>query len=358
MQAAPPLCTRRQFGARAAAAAPVLLGACRKSGSALPILGFGEHRYEAHHDWCEVPDRIRFGNTHAVVRDRQGRVYIFHTVHASSPSGDAMAVFDPEGKFIRSWGEEFAGGAHGALIRQEGSEEFFYLSDIVRNEVVKTTLGGEVILRIGYPPPEAEGYRPGPEVPDGRRYAKDGRVLYSPTNVAVAPNGDIYVADGYGTYFVNRYRSDGTYLDSFGGPGTSPGKLLCPHGIWLDTRDSQPTLVVADRDNHRLQWFSLEGEHVRFAAGVRRPCHFDQLGNLLLVPDLVSEVTLFDRDNKALVHLGAGVADATARRTLGRESFPPGYFVCPHGACFDGDGNIFVSEWVEIGRITKLRRLA
>ena len=358
MQPASSHCTRRGFGALAALSAPVLLGACRKSGSSPPILGFGEYLYEAHHDWCKVPDQIRFGNTHAVVRDGQGRIYVFHTVHADSQSRDAMAVFDPDGKFIRSWGEQFAGGAHGALIRQEGSDEFFYLSDIVRNEVVKTTLDGEVVLKIGYPPAEAEGYRPAPEIEDGRRYADDGRVLYSPTNVAVAPDGDIYVSDGYGTYFVNRYRPDGTYVGSFGGPGTGPGKLLCPHGIWLDTRDDPPTLVVADRDNHRLQWFSLEGEHVRFAEGVRRPCHFDQREGLLLVPDLVSEVTLFDSSNKPLVHLGAGVADASARRTLGRESFPPGYFVCPHGACFDGEGNIFISEWVEIGRVTKLRRLA
>ncbi len=349
--------TRRQAAGLSAFGLPLLLGTCRKSGAALPLVGFGEYTYEAYHDWGELPDWIRFGNTHAIVRDRGGHIYVFHTVHASSPSNHAMVVFDSAGKFVRAWGEEFAGGAHGALIRSEGSEEFLYLCDIERNEVVKTTLDGEVALRIGYPS-EAECYVPAPAVQDGRRYWEDDRVRYSPTNVAVGPSGDIYVADGYGSYFINRYRPDGTYVGSFGGPGSERGQLLCPHGIWLDTREGEPSLVVADRDNNRLQWFSLEGEHLRFSKGVRRPCHFDQRGDLLVVPDLVSEVTLVDRNDQPLLHLGAGIANASDRRTLGREAFPPGFFVCPHGACFDDEGNIFVSEWVEVGRLTKLRKVA
>ena len=267
-----------------------------------------------------------------------------------------MVVYDPDGKFVTSWGSEFAGGAHGMQVRKEGGEEFLYLCDIGRNIVVKTTLAGEEILRIGYPT-ESAAYQPDPSIDDGRRYDDEGSLIYSPTNLAVAPNGDIYVTDGYGTYFINHYDKDGNYIKTFGGPGSEPGQLICPHGIWLDEREEAPLLVVADRDNHRLQWFTLDGEHVQFAYGVKRPCHFDERDGVLLVPDLVAEVTLMDRQNEVITKLGVGLADTGERRRKLREHFLPGKFITPHGCCYDHDGNIFITEFVEIGRVTKLRKV-
>jgi hypothetical protein len=117
-------------------------------------------------------------------------------------------------------------------------------------------------------------------------------------------------------------------------------------------------LLVADRKNNRLQTFSLEGNHLGFTQGVNLPCHFHEHQGTLVIPDLASRVTLMDRDNQALLHLGEG--DSSSFRELRkepREKFPTGKFVAPHGACFDHEGNIFVVEWVEIGRVTKLRRL-
>ena len=83
------------------------------------IAGTGKYQYEVIHDWGEVPPEIKYGNTHGVVTDSEGYIYIFHTVHASSPSKDAMVIFDPQGKFVRSWGQEFAGGAHGLHINRK-----------------------------------------------------------------------------------------------------------------------------------------------------------------------------------------------------------------------------------------------
>ena len=78
----------------------------------------------------------------------------------------------------------------------------------------------------------------------------------------------------------------------------------------------------------------------------------------MVVPDLGARVTLMDRNDRVIEYLGDDSASAWHKtRTLAREAFTPGKFVCPHGACFDHDGNIFVVEWVEVGRVTRLRRV-
>src|ERR1700761_3769307 len=210
--------TRRSFLFAVGGGAPLILGAMNKSGSSKPVLGSGAYTYEVTHDWGELPAQIKYGNTHGVCEDSQGRIYIHHTVNAASESSDSMVVFDDKGKFIKSWGKDFKGGAHGLHIRKEGSTEFLYLCDTKRGVVVKATLEGEEVWSIGYPE-QSEGYRPSA---DGKR------PKYSPTNLAIAPNGDIYVGDGYGSSFINQYNSKGEYIRTFGGKGKEPGQLDCP----------------------------------------------------------------------------------------------------------------------------------
>ncbi|HEY7210025.1 MAG TPA: hypothetical protein VH477_07110 [Bryobacteraceae bacterium] len=331
-------------------AAPLILSASDKAGSKNPVLGSGEHTYEVTHDWGDLPSDIKYGNTHGVCEDSHGHIYIHHTVFETSEKADSMVVFDAKGKFVKSWGKEFKGGAHGLTIRREGSTEYLYLCDIKRGLVVKTTLNGEEVFTLGYPK-ESEPYsKPGP----------DGKPLkYSPTNLAIAPNGDIYVGDGYGSSYINQYSSKGEYIRTFGGPGKEAGQLLCPHGIMVDTRGSEPVVVIADRTNKRIQRFTLEGKHIDFLYGTNAPCHFGVYKNGdVVVPDLFARVTLMDRNNAIIVNLGDdSSSDYMQTRKLTRDHFKPGKFVCPHGACFDHRGNIFVVEWVEVGRVSKLRKV-
>lgn len=330
--------------------APLILGAQNKSGSKRPVLGEGTHRYEVIHDWGELPAGIAYGNTHGVVEDSQGRIYVHHTVHSTSERPDSMVVFDPQGKFVKSWGKEFKGGAHGLHIRKEGSQEFLYLCDTSRCIVVKATLDGEEVLNLGYPE-QSEAYKPDA---DGKKKA------YKPTNLAIAPNGDIYVADGYGSSYVNVYDAKGSYKFTFGGKGADPGRLDSPHGIMIDTRGKTPIVLVADRTNRRLQMFDLKGQHLGFSGGVLLPCHFHERNGEVVIPDLAARVTVLDRNNKVVAQLGDDSLRNTwsADRKKPRPEFTAGKFVCPHGACFDHEGNIFVTEWVEVGRVTKLRRVA
>ncbi len=340
--------TRRSFVT--GLAAPLILGASNKSGSARPVAGSGAHTYEVIHDWGELPADIKYGNTHGVCEDSQGHIYVHHTVNKESQSHNSMVIFDHKGKFVSSWGPDFMGGAHGLFIHKEGKQEFLYLCDTKRGVVVKTTLKGEQVWSIGYPE-QSEAYKPGA---DGKK------IKYSPTNLAVAPNGDIYVGDGYGSSYVNQYNSKGEYIRTFGGLGKEAGKLNCPHGIIVDTRGGrEPILTIADRGNARIQRFTLDGKHVDFIEGTNMPCHFGYFRNGdTVVPDLGARVTLLDADNKVIEHLGDDSAsDWKKTRTMPRDKFTPGKFVAPHGAAFDHAGNIFVVEWVEVGRVTKLRKV-
>lgn len=310
-----------------------------------PIVGSGEHSYECIHDWGTLPGDIALGNTHGVAEDRAGNIYIKHTVHASSTKADAVVVFDADGKFVRSWGAQYKGGAHGLHLSREKDGEFLYICDQARGVVDKTTLTGELVWTRTCPL-ESGLYGAASE--------------YHPTNVAVVPSGpragEFFIADGYGKSWVHRYSAAGDYLGFFGGPGKERGQLSCPHGLMVDTRGEQPLLVVADRSNHRLQYFTLDGRHHSFVtAELKSPCHFDQRGGVLLVPDLQARVTLLDSKNTLIAHLGD---DADFRlRDKPRDQFLPGKFIAPHGAIFDHSGNIFVVEWVEVGRITKLRKV-
>ena len=204
--------TRREFLASAAAApfvSPILLGIENKSGTKAPVIGEGAHKYEAIHDWGTLPAQIKYGNTHGVVQDSQGHIYVHHTVFADSESADSMVVFDDKGRFVRSWGKQFRGVAHGLHIRKEGRDEFLYLTVNATNPrltpqpemqavVVKTTLKGELVWKIQGPPDIAQ-YKASADGPPAR---------YNPTNLAIAPNGDIYVGDGYGSYYISQYQPE------------------------------------------------------------------------------------------------------------------------------------------------------
>jgi hypothetical protein len=349
----------------------MILGAQDKTGKRALILGEGEYKYEAIHDWGRLPQDIKYGNTHSVCEDSQGHIYIHHTVHATSQSPDAVVVFDAEGKFVRSWGAMFRGGAHGMQYSKEGKNEFFYFCDEKHGIVTKRTPKGEEVWTLGYPN-DSPPYRRGPGKPG---------LSYRPTNIALAPNGDFWCGDGYGSSYMLHYRGHGAYpelLNTFGGPprGQTSGEdasrgsrfpvpiesMNTPHGNFVDLRDSaKPVLLVADRGNGRIVRYTLDDRPIDIVEGTRSPCHFHERKGIVVVPDLRSRVTLLDKDNKVILHLGEGQypgGTGQLRLTEDRSKFEPGKFVTPHGAIFDHAGNIFVVEYVEIGRVTKLRKVA
>ena len=291
----------KQSGAAAlaTAAASSLSGpfvhASDKAGAKNPVIGQGDHRYECHHGWGELPGSIHWFETHGVAVDKAGLIYIKHRAGGEKPKSakdaqDTIVVFDPQGKFVRSFGKEYHGGGHGIDIREENGQEFLYLCCMFPvNLVVKTDLKGEVVW-IKETPTE-------PHV-----YDKKG-TPYSPTNVAFAPDGGFYVGDdGYGLELhPPKYDKDARgWVRTFGGTGEGPGQFKTPHGLWLDNRPGrEPQLVVADRANARLQYLSLDGQPK--SIGNRRSqlscSSLDIRGDVLLLPPPPPTCTLASRSS-------------------------------------------------------------
>ncbi|WP_437188187.1 peptidase [Planctomicrobium sp. SH668] len=375
--------------------APAFLGATDKAGKKPVVIGNGDYLYECHHLWGEVPDHIQYLNTHGTAVGKDGLVYISHQGRGNAPC-DVVVVFEPSGKFVRSFGKEYAGAGHGIDLREEGGTEFVYLSNTSNQSVVKCTTDGEVVWKKLIP---EEPHLYDEPTAAAIQAAKDAgspapaRPNYSPTNVCFGPHGGFYIGDGYGSNYIHQYDLDGKWIRSFGGSGQEAGKMVTPHGQWIDTRGGEHRLVVADRANVRLQYFTLDGKPVEIFQGVPEaekekagtkgvaavagggevpvtyfygmgfPANVETQGDLLLVPDLHARIILMNVKNEIVANLGFDeewtrtVLDGFKVRGQDPAGYPAGKFVHPHDATFDADGNIYVAEWVDRGRLTFLKKV-
>lgn len=283
--------------------------------------------------------QVELGNTHGcmVVR-KDGNILV------NTDTDHAVVVFSPDGQIVDTWGKDFRGGLHGMCLREEEGKEVLYLAHTRRHEVVKTTIDGKVLWTIGWPK-------------ESGVYKNEGQ--YKPTAVAVAPDGRIFVGDGYGQSWVHVYDKDRTYVKSFGGRGKEDGKMRTPHGLFMDTRGKEPLLLVCDRENHRLQWFTMDGEFVRkMDQGLRRPCNiWPMQDGGWVVADLAGRITFLDKTDKVIAHVGDN-ANPKLRATNGvkRELWKDGEFISPHSVCVDKKGDVYVMDWNFLGRISKLIR--
>lgn len=351
---------RRDFLATAGVAAaglavPQLAAAREKT---VPVrIGSGYHTYELVEGWGELPAGMNYGFGCGIIVDLKDRVYI--TSRSTNP---VVAVFHRNGKLLETWGNEFAGKvgytveqvkdtAHCLYWSKEGRDEFIYFTENVSTNkegprfgrrVYKTDLKGKVLYTIG-------------------NVEKEGSTSQkfdwtNPTDVAVAPNGDIYVVDGYGSQRVSRFDKNFTHLKTIGGRGKEHGQFSTCHGIWIRTlKNSEPEVYVADRNNGRIEVFSLALEYKRTVEGdVRNPCCFYQHEERLYIPDLASRVTILGPDDKLLAHLGDG-KEPDGKTNKPDNKTNPALFAAPHAMCVDSRGDLYVIEWVDFGRPRKFR---
>lgn len=303
------------------------------------VIGEGAHRYRWVKNWGARPDGKDLGNTHGcVAHDSEGRIYV------NTDTQDAVMIYDASGKLLKTWGKDFAGGMHGMQIVKEGEREFLYAVHTSRHEVLKCTLDGDVQWTVGWP--ETSGV-----------YEK--KEQYNPTSIAVLPDGAFFVADGYGLSWIHKYDKDHKYVKSFAGPGTEPGKCRTPHGLLLDTRVTPPVLMVADRENGRLQTFDLDGKFLSVISGMlRRPCHMHLRGKELVVADLAGRVTILNEKNELVCHLGDQPDESLrAQNGVPKEKWKDGVFLSPHCAEWDAKGDLYVLDWNASGRVSKLEHV-
>jgi peptidylamidoglycolate lyase len=207
------------------------------------ILGQGEFRYRANRFWGLL-DRQRYPvqDCHGICEDRLGRI-----VTLTNHTRNNLIAYDKRGSFRAAWETRFP-GAHGLDIVDHGGEDRYWITDQNRQWVSVCTVEGNELLHVG---PEALSS----VYPDLNKY--------HPTNTAVLPDGDFYIADGYGSSLIHHFEPAGRYISSFGGAGDAPEKLKTPHAVWIDNRSGKPRLLVTDRGHNSLKWFSPEGRLLR-----------------------------------------------------------------------------------------------
>jgi len=321
-------------------------------------LGTGRWTFEMVEGWGTLPGEMKYGLGCGVVVDGQDRVYV--TSRSANP---AVAVFDREGQLLETWGHDFADkvgytpeqvvlSAHCIYWSRESDGEFFYFTENAGKDgrdpafgrrIYKTDLKGKILFEIG-------------NVKKAGTTAQQFEWT-NPTDVAVAPNGDIYVVDGYGSQRVTRFDNNFREIKTIGAKGTGKGEFNTCHGVWVSLLRDDPEVYIADRHNARVQVFDLELTFKRELKGdFRMPCCFYQHRGHTYIPDLGSVVTILNAADKPVAHLGDG------KKIDGKTDKPdnktnPALFATPHALCVDSRGDFYVVEWLPHGRPRKFRHV-
>lgn len=295
--------------------------------------------YEVIENWEKLPEGWKFIEVAGVATDSQDRVYVFN--RGEHP----MIVFDSDGNFLNAWGEGVFANAHGIFI---GSDDTLYLADNFDHTVRVFDTDGTLKHTLGEADsPASTGFEPGKSpVQFG------GGPFNRVTNACLSSKNELYVADGYGNARVHKFSEDLSYEFSWGEPGEGPGEFRLPHAIALDSDDR---VLVADRENSRVQIFSPAGEYLTEWTDVIRPddIYIDSNGMVFVAelgqiagrsPDIEilphtphARVSIMDLDGNLIHRFG------------GDDPVQPGNFFAPHGIWADSVGDLYVAEVVYSG---------
>ncbi len=299
------------------------------------IVGHNSHRYKVDMSWGDLdPLKTPVKDCHEMVQDSKGRIVLL-TNHIKNN----VIVYDKSGKFIESWGTEYPGG-HGLTLSKENGEDFLFITDYERHQVIKTTIDGKVIFEIDFPA-------------DSGFYKSKNE--FKPTETTVLENGDFYVADGYGNQFITHYNHKGELLNIFGGKGYTDGQFLNAHGICYDNRDkNNPSLLISAREMNVLKRFSLEGEYLSSipvpGALICRPVihkndiYFAVLKSKNATND-DSGFLLIMNDKNEVVSCPGATTPSYNNNSLDELYQTVRLFKHPHDVCIDDDENMYVAQW-------------
>lgn len=293
-------------------------------------LGTAQYTYEVIENWAKLPPGWSFREVAAVGADAQGNVYAFNR------GAHPMMVFDRDGNFLRSWGEDLFPRAHGVTMSPDGA---IFCTDDGDHTVRKCTLEGKVLFTLGV------SGQPAPFM--------SGNPFNRCTHVAIDPrNGDFYVSDGYCNARVHKYSPDGKLLFSWGDSGTDPGQFNIVHNI---ATDSAGWVYIADRENHRVQVFDPQGKFETQWVNMARPCglYIDQATDVAYVGELGVAISSNDQALGVGPRISIYNTKGTLLARLGNkpEGEAPGQFIAPHGICLDPYGDIYLGEvsWTHTG---------
>jgi DNA-binding beta-propeller fold protein YncE len=271
-----------------------------------------------------------------IVVDAHDRVYVFN--RGSHP----MIVFERDGRLVDAWGEGVFSSPHGLQIDAQGN---LYTVDNGDHTVRKWTSDGQQLMLLGTPGQAADtGFT------DSLDTVRGGGPFNSPTNIAVAADGSLYVTDGYRNCKVHHFSADGQLLDSWGEAGRGPGQFRLVHGICI-APDGR--LFVGDRSNDRVQIFSPSGAYLSEWRDVRQPdeIHYGPDGTYYVAElgwggsssgqGLGARVTVRNEAGEVLSAWGDDGAPEAS-----------GNVAAPHGIRIDSQGDLYVGEVTYTSRIS------
>ncbi len=308
------------------------------------VIGPHKFEYEVLEGWERLPEGWSFVEVAGVAVDSRDRVYVFNR-------GDhPVIVFDREGRFLDAWGEDVFANAHGIFI---DSDDQVWCCDNADHTVRKFTTDGELLMTLGDTENPADtGFKLG-ESPVRRSAGPFNMV----TNLAPGPDGDLFIADGYGNARVHRYSPEGELKASWGAPGSGIGEFNLPHGIAVDRSGR---VFVADRENSRIQIFSSDGEFLAVWDWVNRPddLFIDEQENLYIaelgwavLPAQTPHFCFMDHPpigHAPIARVTICDLDGNIQRQIGGwNPLLPGNFIVPHGIWVDSRGDMYVGEVVK-----------
>lgn len=325
-----------------AALAAVLLSLPTQAADAVkPVrMGSGVMTFETVPGWGLRPDgSSALGSTHgAVVIDKEGHIY--------TSAAKGVVVFTPDGKVVKEYLGDKYSNIHDMEIRAEGDGEFIYGARNNNAEGIKFNAHtGEIALKLPFP-----------------KESGLGLTKFSPTAITVAPNGDIFLSDGYASNHIFKFDKTGKYLKHFGEKGNDLKQFNTAHGMTLDTRYEPPRLLVCDR-NHtpqgRLVHYDLDGNFIgEVITGLGMPTSAAVQGDYVSVPDLKGKLWILDKENKIVATLGENPDPKKGGNfNIPQADWVEGAFSGTHGSYWDKDGNLYVQDWNVSGRIMKLVRV-
>lgn len=292
--------------------------------------------YQLVPNWLKPPPGMAtIGNSHGEIAvDSKGNIYV-------STEGDkpGIQVYTPDGNYSHNI-SGLPGTLHGFVIQND----ILYATVLGEQKVIKVQLDGKILLEI-----------PKESFPEEKRRKADG----SPRNLAltsvdVAPNGDLYVVDGYGEDWIFVFDQTGKYKTVFGGR-VAPWNLKNCHKIFIDPRYEQPRILCCDRINLRLLHLALDGSIIgEYATGLRRPSSAAFHGDLVAIAEIAGRISVLDKTGKTVATLGENdTAGETNTNGVDPARWREGLCTGPHGITFDAQGNILMSEWNKWGRVLR-----
>jgi peptidylamidoglycolate lyase len=291
------------------------------------VLGQGTFRYRLVRGWGHL-DRsvVPVEDCHAITENREGQIVLL----TNQPQHNVI-VYTKDGEFVSKRENRFP-KAHALEFIDNGSgDERLWLTD-----------HGICVVSL-LAPDGREERRITPEIVS-HKYPDISR--YSPTNVAVMPDGDFFVSDGYGSHYIHHFDPEWRYISSFGGAGTSPEHLRQPHAVYLDTRRGPAELLVCDRANQQLKWFAPDGELLRTVpVPGSQPSNVAPMANdHLAIACLNGMILVLDRHDQIVSAVGGETphyVDGTLQPLVNYNTV----FNHPHDVYVDADGAMYVAQW-------------